>query len=332
MNQNEMFEKKQLPVLVFAAFLTDSFIQPFGRQNTVLPARLAVLSGGLQLLVLAAVVWLYCRCARRAEPGKAGTVLLCLALAVSIALEMIQGERFYSYVMDQQLPVLLFLALVFVAAYYGTYSGLAALNRTARVILALTGISILLLMGSVASQLRFSHLQAPVVSAARLGQAALEQFYLPPELLLLPLLAGTSLRRGGPAKVIGGLFAVNCLLCVLGELTLGPAYTQQAQPVFTIARLGGISVFRRLDALHISVWLLLFLIKITLYFAGFIQLWQKSFAPRNKHTPYWVAFLLVMGLFLAVWNQNESWAFYMQQTLLGICVLLALIKRKGKTA
>ena len=34
----------------------------------------------------------------------------------------------------------------------------------------------------------------------------------------------------------------------------------RTQPVFTIARLGGLSVFRRMDALHVGVWLLLFLI------------------------------------------------------------------------
>lgn len=57
MNQSERIEQKQLQGLVFAAFLTDSFIQPFGQRNSVLPARMAILSSGLQLAVLALLLW-----------------------------------------------------------------------------------------------------------------------------------------------------------------------------------------------------------------------------------------------------------------------------------
>ena len=59
MNQSERIEQKQLQGLVFAAFLTDSFIQPFGQRNSVLPARMAILSSGLQLAVLALVVGVF---------------------------------------------------------------------------------------------------------------------------------------------------------------------------------------------------------------------------------------------------------------------------------
>ncbi|GKI15432.1 hypothetical protein CE91St44_19170 [Oscillospiraceae bacterium] len=322
MNQSERIEQKQLQGLVFAAFLTDSFIQPFGQRNSVLPARMAILSSGLQLAVLALLLWFYTRSAAKRAPGRAASVVLCGALAVSIALEMIQGERFYSYVMDQQLPVALFLALVFVAAWYGAYSGLGALGRTARVILALTAMSVALLIASVAPQLRFSHLQTPLTGLPELARAAAAQFYLPPELLLLPLLADRKACAKGSGRVVGALFAVNCLLAVLGELTLGAAYTQQTQPVFTIARLGGLSVFRRMDALHVGVWLLLFLIKISLYFAGFIRLWTRSFSPKNEHMPFWAALALVVGVFLAAWNRNETWAFLGQQGLLALGVLL----------
>lgn len=330
MNQSEQIEQKQLLGLVFAAFLTDSFIQPFGQHSSVLPARLEILSSGLQLLVLALVIGGYTRAAAGRTPGRAASVALCGALAVSISLEIIQGERFYSYVMDQQLPVAIFLALVFVAAWYGAYSGLAALGRTARVVLALTFVSLVLLAASVAPQLRFSHLQTPPLSVGEIGKAAAAQFYLPPELLLLPLLADRKACTKGGGRVIGVLFAVNCLLCILGELTLGPAYTQQTQPVFTIARLGGLSVFRRMDALHVGVWLLLFLVKISLYFAGFIRLWRHSFSPRNEHTPFWLALALVIGVFLAAWNQNETWAFWVQQGLLVLGMLLIFVKKRVK--
>ena len=327
MTHENTFLQKQLTILVLAAFLTDSFIQPFGRQTAVLPARVSILAGALQCAVLWCVCLAYAWACRRTAPGKLENSLLCAALVLSIALEIIQGERFYNYVMQQQLPAAVFLALVFAAAYYGAFAGVQALSRAAWVVLGLTAASVALLSCSVASQMQFSHLQTPAAGLPQLADAAAQQFYLPPELLLLPFLCGRPGSQKGSTRLIWAVFLTNCLLCLLGELTMGAAYAHTTQPVFTIARLGGLSVFRRLDALHVGVWLLLFLVKITLYFAGFIRLWPKGFIPSGRHAPYWVAFWAVIVVFLAVWNQNEGPAFWVQQGLLAAVALCMLGRR-----
>ncbi len=147
----------------------------------------------------------------------------------------------------------------------------------------------------------------------------------------MPFLCPKGGSGKGAAKIIGAIFLANSLLALLGEMTLGTAYTSESQPVYTIARLGGLSVFRRLDALHVGVWLLLFLIKISLYFAGFIKLWQ-SIKPCKGHCPYWAALAAVMVTFLAVWNQNEAAAMAVQQVLLALVLLAAPLNRflKGR--
>lgn len=333
MNRESVFEQKQAGTLVLAAFLTDSFIQPFGRQTEVLPARTAILAGALQFTVLCVVMVIYIRCCGNEKPGRFCSLLLCGALVISIALEVIQGERFYNYVMQQQLAALLFLILVFGAAYYGAFAGVQALGRAAWPVLALAAASVFVLGWSVAGQMQFSHLQTPETSPTALAGIAFERFYLPPELLLLPFLCAKGGSGRGTAKIIGVVFLANSLLTLLGETTLGAAYTGESQPVYTIARLGGLSVFRRLDALHVGVWLLLFLIKISLYFAGFIKLW-KNIKSCKGHSPYWIALVAVMVVFLVVWNQNEQAAMAVQQILL-LLVLLAvplgrLWKERGK--
>ena len=314
------FEQKQAATLVFAAFLTDSFLQPFGRQAEVLPARTAILSGAVRFALLCAAALLYLRWCGRARPGRIRSLLLCAALVLSIALEVIQGERFYNYVMQQQLQALLFLLLVFGAAYYGAFAGVQALGRAAWPVLALAGASILVLGWSVAGQMQFSHLQTPPATAASLAELAIRRFYLPPELVLLPFLCDQGGDGRGAAKLVGAVFLADSLLALLGEMTLGAAYTSEAQPVYTIARLGGLSVFRRLDALHVGVWLLLFLLKISLYFAGFLRLW-RNVRPNSRHGPYWIALAAVLVVFLAVWNQNEAEALLVQQVLLALVVL-----------
>lgn len=322
MNHESIFEQKQAQTLVFAAFLTDSFIQPFGRQAQTLPARTAILAGAVQFALLCAVILLYLRWCGRQQPGRARSLLLCGALVLSIALEVIQGERFYNYVMQQQLQALLFLILVFGAAYYGAFAGVQALGRAAWPLLVLAGASVLVLAWSVSGQMQFSHLQTPETSPATLAQLAFGRFYLPPELVLLPFLCERGGSGKGAAKLIGSVFLADSLLALMGEMTLGAAYTSETQPVYTIARLGGLSVFRRLDALHVGVWLLLFLVKISLYFAGFLRLWPN--VKRCKgHSPYWVALAAVLAIFLVVWNQNERAAMLVQQGLLALVVLAA---------
>lgn len=330
MDREAIFEQRQAAALVLAAFLTDSFIQPFGRQMDVLPARTAILAGALQFFLLYAVTVLYLRWCGGDQPGPGRSLLLCAALVVSIALEIIQGERFYNYVMQQQLAALPFLILVFAAAYYGAFAGVQALGRAAWPVLALTAVSVLVLGWSVAGQLQFSHLQTPQDGAGAIAAAAFRYFYLPPELLLLPFLCekGSGCKQSA-AKIVGVVFLANSLLALLGEMTLGAAYAEESQPVYTIARLGGLSVFRRLDALHVGVWLLLFLIKISLYFAGFIKLWQ-NLRPCKGHCPYWVALGAVALVFLAVWNQKEAGALAVQQLLLALALLAAPLFRFRK--
>ena len=332
MTHESVFEQKQAAALVLAAFLTDSFIQPFGRQMGVLPARTAILAGALQFLVLGALAVLYLRWCGSWQPGRGRSAVLCGALVLSIALEVIQGERFYNYVMQQQLAALLFLILVFAAAYYGAFAGVQALGRAAWPVLILAAVSAVVLGWSVAGQMQFSHLQTPQNSVRGLAELALDHFYLPPELLLFPFLCEGEGRRSGAVKIVGVVFLTNSLLALLGEMTLGAAYTWESQPVYTIARLGGLSVFRRLDALHVGVWLLLFLLKISLYFAGFIELW-KNVKSCNPHTPFWIALGAVSAAFLVVWNQREGQALALQQALLLLGLLSAgvthVLKKRG---
>ncbi len=216
MNRESVFERKQAGTLVLAAFLTDSFIQPFGRQTEVLPARTAILAGALQFALLCAVMAVYLRWCGSEKPGPVRSLLLCGALVLSIALEVIQGERFYNYVMQQQLAALLFLILVFGAAYYGAFAGVQALGRAAWPVLALAAASVLVLGWSVAGQMQFSHLQTPVTSAGTsLAKLALTRFYLPPELLLLPFLC----PKGGSGKGA----AENHRSDIPGKQPVGPA-------------------------------------------------------------------------------------------------------------
>lgn len=325
---------KQLALLMFASLLTDAFIQPFGRQSSVPSAQMGILSAAIQMVGFAVVFWLFMKKFNNVLETKWGCGALAAVLLLSATLEIIQGERFYSYVMDADLPVASFLVIMFFAVFYGVYSGMDALSRTAAIILALTGISIGFLLISILPQLRFVNLQPAALKVAPLLDSLKQQIYFPPELFVWAYLLKQSdqkKKNNRSQLVFCWLFTASSLFYLLGEMTLGRAYQNQEQPLFTIARLGGISVFRRLDALHVSVWLLLFLIKITLYFSMIAMLLKKIWPALEKHVPYYLAAAGALVLFLLTWSQVENTAYMVQQGMLlflGIIMLLPIHKKE----
>lgn len=316
-------QKRTYLPLLFACLLADSFIRPFGMESTALPARWNILSGAVVLLILLGIFAVYEPQTRR-KPGRLAAGVLFLALALSAGLEILQGQRFYAYVMDRPLMPGAFLLLVLAAALYGADAGFPALDRAAGAILTLAALSTGILVLSVLPQLRFSNLQAAPISAAELWTKVVGQLYLPPELVMLPLLCGCGNGKRSP-RLLALTFAVSSGLCILGEMTLGAAYTGREQPVYTIARLGGISVFRRLDAVHIGVWMLLFVLKIGLYTAGLCRTGELAFKIPNGRPARLAAALSIAAALLLSLEGPEKGLFWVQQILLGGGMLLVLL-------
>lgn len=329
-NKQPAIAPAQLSAVMGAALLADVFLQPFGRRASLLTAQQGILCAAGQMVVFALLLWLLRKGANRALDNRFFCVLISAAMLLSTALEIIQGERFYSQSMRTGLPVEFFLVLLFFAVFYGVYSGLNALTRTAWAVLALTAVSMALLLVSVLPQLRFVNLQPAPLHGEELTRNFADQFYLAPELVLWAVLWQSDespKTKHRPAIVFIWLFAAQALFCLLGEMTLGPAYQQEEQPLFTIARLGGISVFRRLDALHACVWLLLFFVKITLYFSMFTQTIRRVLPVLKGHSAYYLAVAGVIGVFLGAWGQAEQAAYWIQQAVvLALLIWLALFR------
>ena len=321
----------QLAMVMAASLLADAFLQPFGRRSSLLAARQGILCAAGQMAFFSLLLWMLCKNARQALTSRLFNGALCVTLVLSAALEIVQGERFYSQSMRTGLPVGIFLVLLFVAVFYGVYSGLNALTRTAAAVLVLTLVSVGLLLLSVLPQLRFVNLQPASLAVTDLGRGFASQFYLAPELVLWAILwtSCSSKKNNGhePVVVFGWLFAAQALFCLLGEMTLGQGYQQEEQPLFTIARLGGISVFRRLDALHAFVWMLLLLVKLTLYFWAAEETLRRLFPFFRGHGAYYTAVAGVIGVFLAAWGKAEQTAYWIQQLMVLVLILWLIVRR-----
>lgn len=306
---------RQLAWLMAACLMADQFVCPTMQWQQPLTAQWAVLGFALQCLLIYALFWLTKNYGEGLNQCLIARVFLLGSLVISLAVELTQGQRFYETVQSSVLGMGAFLIVVFAVAFYGVYAGLGALSRTAFILVILSGVSLLFLAISLLEQLRFTNLQPDTLSIKPIWNGFIHQASLPAELLIWPLFAAKNKNKQGFffGNVVLGLFAMGMFLAILGEMALGEVYFQQEQPVFTIARLGGISVFRRLDALHASVWLMLFLIKTTVYCFAAVQLMEGFNWKLSRHAPFFITVAAVLIVFVTQRKAVEPWLFFAQQ-------------------
>ncbi len=323
-------------LLVLVTALAGSFIRPFGQPVQQPAAQGYLLAGLVAAPILYLVLCLYGRAsAVRRQPGWFSLVLAGV-LVLSAAMELLQCQRFYNYVLADQLSLFWFLILALGVAGCAAAYSVRALNRVSVMVLVLLALSLLLLLVSVAPQVRFENLLYPAAPLAQAGLGVLARTVLLPEYLLLALLweketpPRTAFRRGY-ALVLGVGFGIESLLAALAELVLGAAGMQQSQPIYTIARLGGISVFRRLDAVHVAVWLLLFYLKLSLYFWAFLWLVRKALPKVRRRTAGLAGILLILCVFGILRGfPGAVGAYLVQQGLLWLLLASAAFWRKQR--
>lgn len=322
-----------LPLLLAAA-LTGSFIRPFGQPAGQPTAQSALLAALTAAPCLWALLSLYAGAAARRQRPAWFSLLLATVLLLSAGMELVQCLRFYNHVLAEQLPVLCFLLLALGTAGCAASRSIRALDRAALLILALLGGSLVLLTVSVEPQMRTENLLYAVQPVQAFSHAFWLRAALLPEYLLLPLLggpAGPGEARRGYAWLLGLSFGLEGLLTVLSEAVLGQAAARQSQPVYTIARLGGISVFRRLDAVHMAVWLLLFFLRVGLYLWAILWLVRGPQPPKHPAAGSALGAAAILVVFGCLWLCPAAhYAYLVQQGLLWLLLGSVVFWRKRR--
>ena len=315
---------RQQGLVVFTALLAPLLLQTrpsgWGAQITVLTC-----------LTAAPILWTVLLPAGRGlspDGPRLCRAAFAAALAVSIAGQLYQVQRFYSDTTETDLSLFWYTVVVAAAVLYGVHAGLGGITRTANVFLWVSGAAAALLFVSVAGQLRVNNLQIEASYWPQVGRALPARLLLVPEFFLPAWLAPD--RRAGrrvTGAVLAGWALTSALLAVLGEAVLGAGYAEQSHPVYTIARLGGVSVFRRLDAVHVSVWMLLALLRLMLSGWALLRL-VKELLPTARSrwllVPGGGALAAVLSLCTA---QQMEWVC---GGLLAVALLTALFPKRRK--
>lgn len=287
----------QMVPLLFVCLAVHAVVRPFATPDST-PAQ-AVVWG--QIISAAAVCALLSAFFHRVDDmslqllraggvPQAKAVLFLFAAAVSLAggASLVTTEQFYRYVSDEPTLSLITAALVLLAASCAAGRGALTLTRTGGIVCALFLMSAILL---AASSFHSARLENLVYSQAVAEQAVRRVAFgtLFPAELLCFLLMKIPMRRGGSRSIclsIAGAALFFSAAAVLAELVLGDRAGTMMQPLHTLARLGGLSVFKRFDALHVGVWLLALLLKQAFLLCG------ARTAVRGLLTERW-AFLCI---------------------------------------
>ena len=280
MKSDRLSPNRQVLPILFLSLAADAVVRPFVSPDGI-RAQSAVwglLIGASALCALAAA---FCfavsesslRLMRsgRLPQAKAVLILFSAATALSGGASLVTSERFYRYVSDEPTLSLVTAALILAAAAYAVSRGIPSVARTAGVVCALFVAGAGLLVVSSLSSARLENLPYSKQIFEDAARWLAKSRALPAEILCFLMMKLPTAKHRGTASLRRAFIASAAFyagILILEELVLGTRAGAQLQPAHTLARLGGISVFKRFDALHVGIWLLALLVRQSLFLFG----------------------------------------------------------------
>ncbi len=309
----------QLLMGIFLCLICDSLIRPMAG-GAALPAYGRIVSAVIcagAVYLLFQVVLRNCRqeafiavLAGKSTASKAVLILLTGSFLVGAGRSLQQTEKFYRYVTGEGMPLAVLMLLVLAVSVYAAFCGFETILRAGSVLLFFLGVSVLLILVGNAPQMRLENLQIPQQPLQDIWNSCIKGFNLTPELLLLGVFAHSCRQKKVNEILRGSLLAavgVDLLLTVVSELVMGQFEALQVQPIHTLARLGGISVFRRLDAVHVSIWLLVSVFRTALLCVGLGEVVRPLVVERCKRAVIWLSAIPILAVAGAMYSMPEAW-------------------------
>lgn len=267
---------KQASMLLFLCLAGDIVVQPFGVQQTA-AAQPQSLAAVAQTLFLLAVVWLLARFWPVQPPSVAAVAVFGVVCLFGAAAVLLRTEQFYRYASDEPLPATVTVALLLACVAYALSCHNQSQNghnfdtasRVGGLLFWMFCATLILLAVASIPAMQLTNL-APAKGISAVFTECMRSIQLPVDLLICWILCRDDARtaRSGFGIAVLGAGALRFALAIGTELVVGSNTQGHAQLLHTLTRIGGISVFKRLDALHGSMWLLLLLLKMVVLFTG----------------------------------------------------------------
>ncbi len=284
--------------LLFLALMADTVIRTQG-QTVGTGAQGMIVGQVISTILLMVVAAFY------AESLMYTRLLVAFALcifSVSAGNVLLKTEEFCRFTSAEPLPQNIILLLLLSAALFSS-GNLGTLGRTAQLTCWIFVFSICFLIALNLDLAKLTNLQFSY--SVSVGFWSTVQF--PAELLLWPLLYREVKQLSVFTKASFYAAILSIALILTAELTLGLSAQSQPQLMHTLARIGGISVFKRLDALHTGAWVLAMIAKLSFLLYG-IRKMIAVLMPNLSKKIWPVIVVAFMGMLLSsiiapVWRQ-----------------------------
>ena len=337
MRQTDRISARQLLICVYLSVSAEMIIKPF-REPIQFPAQILIPAAALNLLAVDLLLWPLQKDRMPDGAGKTNWlrypawILTAALLTLSSGVTISEANGFLGFTGEWQLPFSLFLVLILGLLFYAVRLGSEGFARVGGVLLVLFLASIVLVAVSNLRDMQLENLDAGVFSAKEIGQAMYGGIYLSPAFLAGAVLSQkvSDRSRFRWKRLLLAIFATYAFFALLSELVLGGFAWSQRQPIYTLARIGSLSVFRRLDSLHASIWLMALLLKLIEEAAAIELLMQKLLPRRGKRYSVSLTVLLIGCTGIALYNtfSEEIFRWLTWGGVAAVILLMLSVKRR----
>ncbi len=244
--------------------------------------------------------------------------LAALIFSSSCAYTAIETENFYRYTCDKPLDVRFVIIFIIGAASCALFCGDGTVSRTAQIACVfIVGSAVVLFFSSIKNA-DISKLDMQVLTMQKTSKALLTVSYIPVETLLLIAFCSDKARFKKGVGIMLCTFLLFAVLLVTTELVFGTATQSELRPLQRLTHVGSISVFKRLDAAYVFVWLFALLAKTACMLSAAKSVLCVYF-EENRSGIYAVILTAVFAIGLSYVNAER------QREIASACVLLCLI-------
>ncbi len=220
-----------------------------------------------------------------------GVVFAILCAVTTLLFGILSMSSFVCFLVQtafaSRTAVALFLVMA-VVIVYGVVSSLESIARTGVLVFFFCAASLLFVMATLIPQVNLTEIH-PVAYDSDILQIALQRFGSGGELLCILLLAYPmqGMRTRWMAGFLLGSFALLFGLDFLMLTVMGDYVSITNYPIHTLASIAEFSIFQRLDAFHMTVWIFMGSIKTVLYFSLTSMILRELFPSQKcKCLPY----------------------------------------------
>ena len=253
--------------------------------------------------------------------------LAAIIFASSCAATALDTESFYRYACDEPLDARMVILLVLAAAACALFCGDGTVARTAQIAAFLLVIAAAVLAFSNIKNADMSKLSMQQLTLQNTAQPLSLLSYIPAEALLLVAFCSDNQRFKKCAFVLLGTFLFFAVLLVSTELVFGSGTQSELRPLQMLTRVGSISVFKRLDAVYVFVWIFALLAKTSCMLSAARSAFQAYFIEKHSSLYALLLTLLFTALlsYMSVARQRD-----ITTACIFLCIIIALVKKRGQ--